>query len=233
MSNGTATLPEQEIHEEEHPRYEGRRRKEMVMGGTMVSGLLAAAAGILAIIGLAGAYPLLAVGIATIVLGVAFLFEGASMVGRLSGLLDEVTEGRIQMSEFGAGTTGSTFAGLTGIVLGILGILNVIPGVVIPWAAIVFGAALIIGAGIEVRIQDTLLMWRQEHSIARQISHQAVLATTGIEILGGLSAITLAILALAGIAPPGLSLAAMLSVAVVFVLSNAAIVGRMLYTLQR
>lgn len=47
------------------------------------------------------------------------------------------------------------------------------------------------GAGTNVRLHDTLMTWRQEYPVARQIGHQAALATTGVEVLGGLSAITL------------------------------------------
>ena len=233
MANGTATLPEQEIREERRTRPEQRRRGEVVFGGSMVGGLIAAIAGILAIIGLAGAYPLLMVGIATIALGVSFLFKGATTIGQLYRLLDETGEARVPMGELGAGTTGETFAGIAGIVLGILAVLNVIPGVLIPWAAIVFGGAFVIGAGANVRVHEMLITWRQEHPIARQVGRQVVLATTGLEVLGGLSAITLGILALARVTPLGLSLAAMLSIAVVFVLSNAAISGRILAGLQR
>jgi len=60
-----------------------------------------------------------------------------------------------------------------------------------------------------------------------------VLATTGLQVLVGLGAITLGIIALAGIVPLTLSLVAMLGVGVMFLLTNAAIAGRMLSVLQR
>ena len=152
---------------------------------------------------------------------------------RLSSLLHEATEGRVQMAELGAGTTGETLAGIAGIVLGILGILGVLPGVLIPSAAIVFGGALVIGAGANVRINDLVITYREEHPMARHIARQAVLATTGLQVLVGLGAITLGIIALAGIVPLTLSLVAMLGVGVMFLLTNAAIAGRMLSVLQR
>jgi hypothetical protein len=233
MSNGTATLPEREVRREERRMPEEEHIKEVAIGGTTISGVLAVAAGVLSIIGLANAFPGWMVTIATIVLGVSFLFEGGAIVARLSALLHEVTEGRIQMAELGAGTTSETLAGITGIVLGILGLLGVLPAVLIPSAAIVFGAALVIGAGANIRVNDMVMTYRHEHPMARQVAREAVLATTGLQVLTGLGAITLGIIALAGIVPLTLSLVAMLGIGAMFLLSNAAIAGRMLSVLQR
>jgi hypothetical protein len=230
MSNGTATLPERELREERRPPEEERTR-EIAVGGTTVSGLLAAAAGVLSIIGLAGSYPGWMVTIATVVLGVSFLLEGGAIAARWSALLHEVAEG--PMAEMGAGITGEALAGITGIVLGILGLLGVVPAVLIPCAAIMFGAALVIGAGANVRVNDLVMTYKQEHPIARQAAHEAVFAATGLQVLIGLGAITLGIIALVGIMPLTLSLVAMLIMGVTLLLSNATIAGRMLRTLHR
>jgi hypothetical protein len=218
---------------EERPLEEERRTEEIVAGGSAIGGIVAAGAGALAIIGLAGVYPMWMLTIATIGIGASFLFEGGAIVARMSDLLAEVTEGRVGMAELGAGTTGETLAGVAGIALGILGLVGVLPAVLIPCAAIVFGAALAIGAGTNVRINDMVMTSRQEHPIARQVARQAVLATTGLQVLVGLGAITLGIVALVGVVPLTLSLVAMLGIGAMFLLSNAAIAGRMLSVLQR
>lgn len=226
MSNGTATLPERELREQRRMPEE-EHIKEIAVGGTTVSGLVAAIAGILSIIGLAGAYPGWMVTIATIALGVSFLLEGGAIVARWSALLHEVTEGRVRMMELGAGVTGEALAGITGIVLGILGLLGIVPAVLIPCAVIVFGGALVVGAGANVRINDLVMTYRQEQPIARQVAREAVLATTGLQMLVGFGAITLGIIALAGFVPLTLSLAAVLAIGVMFLLSNATVAGRM------
>jgi hypothetical protein len=229
MSNGTATLPERELREEKRTPEE--RSREIVIGGTTISGLLAAAVGILSIVGLAGTYPGWMVTIATIVLGISFLLEGGAIAGRWSGLFREAREER--MVEMGAGITAEAFAGIAGIVLGVLGLLGIVPAVLIPCAAIVLGAALVIGAGANVRVNDLVMTYKQEHPIGRQEAHEAVFAATGLQALIGLGAITLGIIALAGILPLTLSLVAMLIMGVVLLLSNATIAGRMLSVLHR
>lgn len=225
MSDGT-TITEEHLHEE-------RRTVETILGGAIGGGIIAIAGAILAIVGLAGMEPRWLLGVATIAVGVSFLIEGAAIATRLSDLLHETTEGRVQMSELGAGITGETLAGVIGIVLGILGILNVLPLVLLPIAAIVYGAALILGAGANVRISEITFARREAEAMARNVIRQAVLATTGFQILVGLGAVTLGIIALAQVYPLTLSLVAMLAVAGSFLLSNAAIASRMTSVLRR
>ena len=145
MSDGT-TITEEHVHEERHT-------VETILGGIVGGGIIAIAGVILAIIGLSGIEPRWLLGAATIAVGISFLIEGATIATRLSDLLHDTTEGRVQMSELGAGVTGETLAGVVGIVLGILGILNVAPLSLLPIAAIIYGAALILGAGANVRTQ--------------------------------------------------------------------------------
>lgn len=64
-----------------------------------------------------------------------------------------------------------------------------------------FGAALVIGAGANIRVNDMVMTYRHEHPMARQVAREAVLATTGLQVLTGLGAIALGIIALAGIVP--------------------------------
>jgi hypothetical protein len=235
MANGTATLPEREVRErrpleeEEHIR----RREEVALGGSATSGLIAAAGAILAIIGLAGIYSGFLLAVSSIVLGVSFLFEGGAIVARRSALLQETTEGRVQLAELGAGMTGETLAGLVGIVLGILSLVGVVPAVLLPCAVIVFGAALILGSGANVRMNDLAMAYRQEHPAARRVMREAVIATTGLQVLVGLGAITLGIIALARIMPLVLSLVGVLVIGITFLLSNAVIAGRMMNILRR
>lgn len=236
MSNGTATLPEREVRERRPPAEEEehlRHRAEVALGGTATSGLIAAGAAILAIIGLVGLYPGWLVAISTIVLGVSFLFEGGAIVARRSALLHETTEGRVRGAELGAGMTSEVMAGLTGIVLGILGMAGVAPAILIPCSVIVFGAAILIGSGANTRINDLAMAYRQEHPAARQLAREAVDATTGLQTLVGLGAITLGIIALVGFVPLTLSLTGLLAIGVMFLLNNTAIAGRMMAILRR
>ena len=224
-------MPDGTTITEEHLQTE-RRTLESLLGGTIGGGIIAIAAVVLAIVGLAGVYPRWLLSAATIAVGISFLIEGAAIASRLSDLLHESTAGRVQMSELGGGVTGETLAGIVGIILGILGALNVYPAVVLPVAAIVFGAGLIIGAGANIRINELVVVHREDHPMARNVIRQAVLATTGLQVLVGVGAVVLGIIALAGDYPITLSLVAMLIVAAAFVLSNTAVAGRVMTVLR-
>jgi len=217
---------------EEHLQEE-RRTIETLLGGTVGGGIIAIAGVVLAIIGLSGTYPRWLLGAATIAVGVSFLIEGAAIASRLAELVHESTRGRVEMSELGSGVTGETLAGIVGIVLGVLGSLNVYPEVLLPVAAIVYGAGLILGAGANVRINELIVVHREDEAAARHAIRQAVLATTGLQVFIGLAAATLGIIAMASSYPITLSLVAMLVVAGSFVLSNTAIAGRLLSVLRR
>jgi hypothetical protein len=225
-------MPDGTTVSEEHLREE-RHAVETILGGTLGGGVIAIAGVVLAIVGLAGVEPRWLLGVATIAVGVSFLIEGATISSRLADLLHEHTEGRVQMAELGTGTTAETLAGVAGIALGILGILNVIPGVLLPVAAIVYGGAGVLGAGTNISINEMVLVHGEEHAMARRVIRRAVLATTGLQVLVGLGAITLGIIALAQIYPYYLSLVAMLGISGAFLLSNTAIAGRMMSALRR
>jgi hypothetical protein len=225
-------MPDGTTVSEEHVREE-RHTVESILGGTVGGGVIAIAGAVLAIIGLAGVEPRWLLSAATIAVGVSFLLEGAAIAARLADMLEEATEGRVQMAELGTGVTAETLAGIGGIALGILAALNVVPSVLLPIAAIVFGGAAVLGAGTNVSINELLVAHRGEHGLARRVIRQAVFATTGLQVLVGLGAITLGIIALAGQYPYTLTLVAMLGVSGVFVLSNTAIASRMMTALRR
>jgi hypothetical protein len=225
-------MPEATTITEEHLQEE-RRTIETLLGGTVGGGIIALAGLVLAIIGLSSLYPRWLLGAATIAVGISFLIEGAAIASRLAELVHESTSGRVEMSELGSGVTGETLAGIVGIVLGILGSLNVYPTILLPVAAIVYGAGLILGAGANVRINELIVVHREDVAAARHAIRQAVLATTGLQVFVGLAAVTLGIIALASYYPITLGLVAMLVVAGAFVLSNTAIAGRLLSVLRR
>jgi hypothetical protein len=226
MPDGTTTITEEHLQEE-------RRTIETLLGGTIGGGIIAVAGVVLAIIGLAGEYPRWLLAATTIAVGISFLIEGAAIASRLSELVHESTKGRVEMGELGSGVTGETLAGITGIVLGVLGALNVYPAILLPVAAIVYGAGLILGAGANVRINELIVVHRQDDAAARYAIRQAVLATTGLQIFIGLAAVTLGIIALASAYPITLSLVAMLAVSGAFVLADTAISSRLLSVLRR
>jgi len=85
-------MPDGTTITEEHLQTE-RRTLESLLGGTIGGGIIAIAAVVLAIVGLAGVYPRWLLSAATIAVGISFLIEGAAIASRLSDLLHESTAG--------------------------------------------------------------------------------------------------------------------------------------------
>ncbi len=212
----------------EEPMAAHRHRIEALLGGTLIGALVAAGAATLAIIALAGLFPQMLLDIAVIGVGAAFLFEGASIAAGLSDLLHELQEGKLQSGELVSGTTGETLAGMAGVALGILALLGVVPQILVPSAVMVFGVALMIGAGANVRLNALRAAHHEQHPLAQRVTHEAVRATASLQVLGGLAAITLGILALTGMETLTLSIVGMLSVSAVFLLADTAVAGRMM-----
>ena len=201
---------------------------EFVAGGSTAEIAGGIAAVVLAILGLADVVPRFMLTIATIAIGAALLFEGASIAAEYSRLLKETTHDTFQSTELGGGMTAEMMAGVAGIVLGILALLGLDPMVLSPAALIVFGVALVFGSGITSRLNDLKIETSGAEMPARRVAHEAVSAAAGTEILVGLSAGVLGILALVGIAPMTLSLIGMLAVGASVMLSGTAIGGKLL-----
>jgi hypothetical protein len=217
-----------------HPEiHEERLSAEVIFGGALAETLTGAGVVVVSIIGLAGFMPMIMLPVAIIGLGASFLFEGGAVATRLSDLLSEVTERRVDIAELGGGLTVEFIAGFGGIALGILSLARVQPTILAPIAAIAFGGALVIGSGVKARVNHLHISNRSEHRLVREIAREALVATSGVEILVGMGAIALGILGVVRILPVELSLVAVLSVGGIMLLSGTALGGRMLSLFRR
>jgi len=82
--------------------------------------------------------------------------------------------------------------GLTGIVLGILALVGVNPGHLLPPALIVFGGSLLLGGVISMRPRT--LQVTRSGTETQMVAYRNSPAAGGIEILTGLAAVVLGIL---------------------------------------
>ncbi len=215
------TLQETQGLEERY--LKGRSLAEGIAGGAGVA---------LSIIGLAAIMPHYMIPISTIALGIAFVFEGGAVARRFSRLLHETTKGWFDVSGLGSGLTAEVVGGITGIILGILTLLNVAPMVLMPAAAIVFGGTLIFSSGISARLDEMLIGRMGEDDVFKDVAREAVTASAGIQLLFGITAVTLGILALVGIAPMVLNLVALLGIGLSNLLSGTDISARMLSSIR-
>jgi hypothetical protein len=109
---------------------------------------------------------------------------------------------------------------------------NVAPVVLMPAAAIVFGGTLIFSSGISSRLDEMLIGRMGEDEIFKDVAREAVSASAGIQLLFGITAVTLGILALVGMAPMVLNLVALLSIGLSNLLSGTDISARMLSSIR-
>lgn len=203
---------------------ERKQLTEVAAGGSSVGAIAGAAAGVLAIIGLAGAFPFLMTTIATIVIGAGLFAEGTS----LSAALARIDRQNVfEESGAASGFALQGLAGAGGIVLGILAIIGLVPAVLVPIAIIVVGGAMAFGGPARAELNLSVLEFGGASATARRAAVQAVHTSGGLLTLVGLGAITLGILALVHVPPMGtLVLVALLGLGCALLLGDSALLSR-------
>ncbi|MCO6435609.1 MAG: hypothetical protein J5J06_00800 [Phycisphaerae bacterium] len=214
-------------------RSHERTTAEVLAGESLGEGLAAAGALVVAIIGLAGLYPLPLAAIATIAVGGALLLEGGTIAARYRSILTETGGGTFQASELGGGLSSEILGGAAGIVLGILALLGVGSIMLIAVATIVLGGAVLVGSVSDVKLNSVTIHGTQMSEQARALARSGVSAAATAQALVGAGAIVLGILALLNNYPMVLTLTAMLSLGGTLLLASSAIGSRFLALLSR
>ena len=199
------------------------------MGIAFSQALLGIGAATLAVIGLEhfAAAGLLA--IATIVVGAGLLFEAGVFSARFSALVSQTEKAPFRLRRWMAA---EFVAGVAGITLGILALLNFAPFVLIPVAAMSMGIAQILNSGLNTRLNALEISSAKSEELDQEEARETVNPYIGIGGFMGFGALVLGLVALAGISPLVLSLVAILSIAAAHLL-NGAVVFRMLGAMYR
>jgi hypothetical protein len=180
--------------------------------GLLTEGAAAIAVIVLAIIGLSRTQPGILASIATIVIGVALMVQGFNTAAEYSRVTAasirpdqpgarEIVAARAR--EVGGDVMVNFAAGIAGIVLGILGLLSIHTVYLIPAAAIVFGAALVLAgmAGLgrgPVQFPAAATPTAPPATLpAAEIMTQTTgsAGASGLEVIAGFAAVILGILA--------------------------------------
>jgi hypothetical protein len=170
--------------------------------------LLACGAVVLAILGIVGLLPNAFAAIAVIGLGVLLLFEGANVGLRYTELLYEAgATNKSRVAEVSREIMTEFLGGVTGIVLGILALLRIVPMTLMSVAVIIYGGTLLLTSGESVWLSSV----SNENEVVRQVMHHMSLAAAGGQVLVGLAALVLGILGLVGITPMTMILIALLA----------------------
>lgn len=168
-----------------------------VAGGSMAEAIGALATMALAIVGLAGVLSTTLAAIATIVLGAAILVQCGAFG---AGVAVSRTVGEAQVES--AGLSAEFLGGVTGIVLGILALLDVAPLTLLSVALLAFGASFLLSSSGSI--------WFNQAGYGTSVSRVGA-ANNGGQVMIGLGALVLGILAVIGLAQLTLILVGLLS----------------------
>jgi hypothetical protein len=188
-------------------------------GGSAGEAVAGIAAIVLAIIGLAGLAPSYMVAIATIVAGAALFIAGGAIASQVTSLVRQ----RAAALGIGNAAASEIVGGLAAIVLGILGLIGIAPAVLLPVAAIVLGASLLLSAGAADQ-----LMSLASGGPERPTGESVPIMAGSAKVMIGLASIVLGIVAVVGVAPLTLTLVAMLVIGCGAMMSAAALGGNLM-----
>lgn len=192
--------------------------------GGLVDAVGGVATVVLAIVALAGVHADILTSIAVIVFGAALLIQGGAM---LSEYAQVSMPAQIAAEQFGAGTLSSVFlVGAAGIVLGVLALIGIAPATLTAIAVIAFGAALVISSN-SVRhlylLRSTVA--RSMQGGPQILAGEMASGSAGIQLLAGLTAIVLGILAVTGASAEILMLSALIVLGATVVLTGSTMSG--------
>lgn len=214
-------------------RHAGRVTAEILAGESLGEAVAAAGALVLAIIGLAGLYPVQLVSIAVIAVSAALALEGVGVTARFRTILAETSGGKLDAWDLGGGLTTEILGGFAGLALGILSLLGVAPYTLIGAATIVLGGAVMLGSVTDVKLNAITVQGAELSETARAVARRAVSAAATAQVLVGGGAIVLGILALLNNYAVVLSLVAMLALGGALLLSGSAVGARFLALVRR
>lgn len=201
---------------------ESRGLTRQLETGSIIQTLGATGALVLGILGIIGIASMVFDSIASIAAGGALLIGGAALTARYSRLFPDTKSPKTKKAML-RGLTYQTIVGLGGIALGILALLGLSSQTLIGASVIALGSALLVASRASTRL-DSLLI-RNELESGESVSHNTVGAVSAGEVVCGLGAMALGVLALSGVSPMALTLIAMIGIGTAAVAGGTWLVG--------
>lgn len=210
----------------------------VVSAGSALKMIGGVAVAVLAILALVGVIPRILMAIAGIVFGVAMFFEGAGITSEYRKLRRWLADTSSERVELASGTGIEVAVGVAAIVLGILSLIGIAAGTLIPVLVIAGGAGLMIAVGTVHRLSDLQMMTAGASEFGWRLHHESMGGAAVIQTLGGLAALVLGILALiwSGTTPAGYGLLAeigMICLGVAAAVGGGVIAGRSMMVYRR
>ena len=176
-----------------------KRLLEVESGGAAVEAVGGLAVAVLSILGLAGLASESLAAITGIIFGIAMFAEGVAIATEYSGLYARVSGGLMGAVELGGGMTVEIMAGGAAIVLGVLAVVGIAPLYLLPALVITGGASLLLTAGALQRLNSLKVSAAETPELAQRIMRVVTSSAAGGQMLAGVAAIVLGIVALASL----------------------------------
>ena len=218
--------------------YVESRSTEAAAYGGWVDALGGIATAVLAIIALSGFAREVLAGVATIVFGAALLVQAGTMLSEFANVvlpsgLSATSIGTEALG--GDGISAMFLVGAGGVVLGILALLGIAAPVLTSVAIIAFGAAFLLSAGSArhlYQLQTAMRRGGLGQSSGELVAGQMAAGSGGLQMLSGITAIVLGILAVSGVYTAVLTLVSLLVLGVTIIMTGSSLSG-MLLTFMR
>jgi hypothetical protein len=193
--------------------------------GGLVDAIGGIATVVLAIVALGGVHPEVILPIAVIVFGATLLIQGGRMLSEFASIIFPATSA--SSGQFGVGGLSTLFlVGVAGVLLGILALIGIAAGSLTAITVIGFGTALLLSSNT-VRLLSTLGTSRSGAPRAGTEMLVGAIASgsAGVQMLAGLAAVVLGVLAVAGMNQNILTLVALIVLGVAMILTGSALTG--------
>lgn len=177
--------------------YNERDVLRIETGGSIAEAVGGIAVGVLSIISLAEATPsVVLIPIAVIVLGIALLAEGSTIVAEFARFMGVSVEAGPAGNFTAGGITLEFLAGMGLVVLGILALIGIATDILVAASVIAAGATLILRSGMLLEISDLHTQMAGMPEVQRRLARVSVSGVISVQVLCGAAAIVLGILAL-------------------------------------
>jgi hypothetical protein len=183
---------------------------------------------VLAIVALAGVHPAIVLSIAVIVFGATLLIQGGTLVSEYESIMFPVGIAGASPEQLGVGGLATLFlVGVAGIVLGILALLGIAPETLTAISVIAFGASLLLSSSSVRNLSMLQAASRSDapRPGAQRLASEMAAGSASVQMLAGLTAIVLGVLAVSGINQNILMLSALIVLGSSIILTGSALTG--------
>jgi hypothetical protein len=188
------SIPDPQLDEDTEVTADDRVTAMVMASGSSFELFSALIALVMAVLAIAGYFPIYLAAVATVAIGFALLAQGGTVAARWR------KAARLAGSEHSEAMSATTemLGGAIAVILGLLALVDVSPMTLLPAASLVLGISVLLGGPAQPDLVDAAPTAAPR---AGQRTRSAVRSSGGFMVIGGLLAIVLGVLAATGLAP--------------------------------